>query len=249
MLVVLVVLGVVAIGAGLLIASGTGGGGARTVSATGRAGSAIVPIRRTARTGSTAPPTTTTTTTPPTTTTTTTDPGVLPQTATLPTTTSPTFVANMAALWEGVSTGVVQSALPAFFPEGAYVQLKTVANAQGDYSDRLVTEYEQDVSAAHQLLGSGAAAAQLVGVDVNSSYAHWVPPGECYNDVGYYEVPNSRMVYSIDGQVGSFGIASMISWRGEWYVVHLGAILRSGGGGEVDAPQSGPGSPTYSSTC
>ena len=240
MLAMLVVLGVVATGADLLIASGAGGGGARTVSATGRAGIAIVPIRRTARTGSTAPPTTTTTTT---------DPGALPQTAALPTTTSPNFVANMAALWEGVSTGVVQSALPAFFPEGAYVQLKTVANAQGDYSDRLVTEYEQDVSAAHQLLGSGAAAAQLVGVDVNSSFAHWVPPGECYNDVGYYEVPNSRMVYSIDGQVGSFGIASMISWRGEWYVVHLGAILRSGGGGEVDAPQSGPGSPTYSSTC
>jgi hypothetical protein len=112
-----------------------------------------------------------------------------------------------------------------------------------------VTEYEEDVSAAHQLLGSDAEAARFVSVNVNVNYAHWVPPGVCYNSVGYFEVPNSRVVYSINGLVSSFGIASMISWRGEWYIVHLGAILRSGSGGEVDDPQSGPGSPTYSSTC
>jgi hypothetical protein len=155
----------------------------------------------------------------------------------------------MAALWSGVSTGVVQDALSGFFPEAAYVQLKTISNSQSDFTDRLVAEYEEDVTAAHQLLGPDAAAATFVGVDVDSAYAHWVPVGVCDNDVGYFEVPNSRVVYSINGQVSSFGIASMISWRGEWYVVHLGAILRSGSGGEVDDPQSGPGDPTYSSTC
>jgi hypothetical protein len=155
----------------------------------------------------------------------------------------------MAALWSGVSTGAVQNALPGFFPEGAYVQLKTVPSAQNDFTGRLVTEYEDDVAAAHHLLGSDAATATLVSVDVNSSYGHWIPAGTCYNDVGYFEVPNSRVVYSINGAVSSFGIASMISWRGEWYIVHLGAILRSGSGGEVDAPRAGPGTPTYSSTC
>jgi hypothetical protein len=164
-------------------------------------------------------------------------------------TTSPVFAANMAALWSGVSTGVVQDALPGFFPEGAYVQLKSIPGARSDFTGRLVTEYEADVAAAHRLLGPGAAAAKLVGVNVASSYGHWVPVGACYNDVGYFEVPNSRVVYSINGQVSSFGIASMISWRGEWYIVHLGAILRSGIGGEVADPRSGPGAPTYSSTC
>jgi hypothetical protein len=190
----------------------------------------------------TAPPTTTTV--PPTTTTV--DPGSLPQTETFPSATDPLFTARMDALWNGVVTGSMTPALPAFFPQAAYVGLKAEANPAGDYTGRLLAEYQLDIAAAHQVLGTGAA---LVGVDVDSAYGHWVPPGVCYNDVGYYEVPNSRVVYSLDDQVRSFGIASMISWRGQWYVVHLGAVLRSGGGGEVDDPQIGPGTPAYSSTC
>ena len=49
-------------------------------------------------------------------------------------------------------------------------------------------------------------------------------------------MPNARVVYREDGQIRSFGIASMISWRGVWYVVHLGAILRSSDAGAVDEP-------------
>jgi hypothetical protein len=86
-------------------------------------------------------------------------------------------------------------------------------------------------------------------VVVPSAYVHWVPPGICYNRVGHYEVPNSRLVYRTGGRVSSFGIASMISWRGVWYVVHLGAVTRSGAGGVVDDPSSGPGTPAPSSTC
>ena len=196
-----------------------------------------------------APPPTTTTTTAPPPTTTTTSPGTLPQTGTFPTTTSQLFTANMAALWNGIVTNSVQVAIPAFFPQSAYVQLKTVPSARDDFTERLVADYGLDIGAAHALLGPNAASAQLVGVDVDSAYGHWINSGVCYNDVGYFEVPNSRVVYTVNGQTHSFGIASMISWRGEWYVVHLGAILRSGSGGEVDDPEAGPGNPTYSPTC
>jgi len=238
------VAGVLVIGAGFLVDRAASGGPA----ATSTAGPAHTTKARDRLTASTTTTTVPPTTVPPTTTTTT-GPGSLPQTGTLPTTTSPIFASNVAALWTGVSTGTVQNALAGFFPEAAYVQLKTLPNAQGDFTGRLVAEYEQDVEAAHQLLGPDAATATFVAVNVNAAYAHWVPAGVCDNDVGYFEVPNSRVVYSVDGQIRSFGIASMISWRGEWYIVHLGAILRSGSGGEVDDPQSGPGSPTYSSTC
>ena len=227
--------GIVLAATGLWVAAITIGGGAPATSTADHV----------APTTTEAPSTTTTTAPPPTTT----DPGTFPQTSALPTTTSPVFSANMASLWDGVSTGLPQTAVPGFFPESAYLQLKTVAGAHSDFTGRLEVEYEEDVSAAHQLLGPGAPMAKLVGVEVDSAYAHWVPIGTCYNDVGYFEVPNSRVVYSINGQVSSFGIASMISWRGEWYIVHLGAILRSGSGGEVDDPRSGPGTPTYSSTC
>ncbi|MBV8942321.1 MAG: hypothetical protein JO240_11355 [Solirubrobacterales bacterium] len=85
-----------------------------------------------------------------------------------------------------------------------------------------------------------------MGVRVPQQFAHWVDPGACYNRIGYYEVPNARVVYSENGQVHSFGIASMISWRGVWYVVHFGAVLASG---VVDAPAAGPSSSIDTGTC
>jgi hypothetical protein len=196
-----------------------------------------------------APTTSTTTTVPPTTTTTTTDPGTLPQTDTFPSADSPQFQAEMAALWSGVVTGSVESALPAFFPESAYAQVKAIADPGADWQDRLVGEFSEDLAAAHGLLGTDGATATFVGVTVPSAYGHWVDPGVCENRVGYYEVPNSRVVYQEDGQTRSFGIASMISWRGEWYVVHLGAVVRSSDQGLVDDPEVGPGISAASTTC
>ncbi len=152
----------------------------------------------------------------------------------------------MAALWRGVTTGSLKAALPAYFPVRAYLQLKAIADARGDWQNRLVAGFKLDIGAAHSLLGAGARSARLERVNVPGAYAHWVPPGVCYNRVGYWEVPNSRVVYSENGQTRSFGIASMISWRGLWYVVHFGAVLSSG---VVDAPSAGPGVSAPSSTC
>lgn len=155
----------------------------------------------------------------------------------------------MAALWRGVRTGATRAAMPAFFPETAYVQLKRIGDPQADWQFRLAADYALDVGAAHLLLAPHPAAARLVGVQVPASYAHWVPPGVCDNSDGYYEVPNARLVYRDSAGIHSFGIASMISWRGVWYVVHLGAVLRTTGGGVVDDPSAGPGVSAYSTTC
>ena len=200
-----------------------------------------------APTTSTTVPATTTTVAP--STTTTTGPGSLPQTGDFPSTDTPQFTAEMDALWNGIVSNSVTTAMPAFFPEAAYLQLKTIGGAQSDFEDRLVGDYGLDIGAAHALLGADAAQAQFVGVSVPSSFGHWVSPGVCYNDVGYFEVPNARVLYQEGGQTRSFGIASMISWRGQWYVVHLGAVLPSGSQGEVDDPETGPGSSAPSSTC
>jgi hypothetical protein len=155
----------------------------------------------------------------------------------------------MAALWRGIRTDSALAAMPAFFPEGAYVQVKTLPGARADYLGRLVADYRLDIAAAHALLGPHGAGARLIGVEVAGAYIHRVPPGACYNRVGYYEVPNSRLVYRLDGEVHSLGIASLISWRGVWYVVHLGAVIRSGADGVLDDPSAGRGTPVASSTC
>jgi hypothetical protein len=225
---------IVLVGGGVIIARSLGNGSPTTTASPPRS-----PRVTTTAVTTTIPPTTTTTT----------DPGSLPQSESIPTSTDPLFTARMSALWAGVMSDSSSAALPAFFPESAYVRLKTVASAQTDYTARLLVDYQLDLAAAHALLGADAAGAALVGVNVNASYGHWVPPGICANDVGYFEVPNARMIYTVNGQTRSFGIASMISWRGQWYVVHLGSVLRSGAGGEVDDPEVGPGTSAYSGTC
>jgi hypothetical protein len=152
----------------------------------------------------------------------------------------------MSTLWRAIRSGNPTLALGAFFPLGAYEQVKAIADPQSDYRDRLLADFALDVAAAHRLLGRGA---RLVGVRVPETYVRWVGPGACYNRVGYFEVPNSRVVYRSAEGVHSFGIASMISWRGIWYVVHLGAVVRRGMAGIVDEPSIGPGTPAPSSTC
>ncbi|HLH64694.1 MAG TPA: hypothetical protein VKV27_03255 [Solirubrobacteraceae bacterium] len=155
----------------------------------------------------------------------------------------------MEGLWTAVRTGRLAPGLAAFFPEAAYLQVKAIADPAADYQSRLIGDYRLDIAAAHALLGTSAASARLVGVRVPEPYAHWVSPGACYNRVGYWEVPNARLLYRAGGVLRSFGIASMISWRGVWYVVHLGAVLHPAGVGVVDDPSLGPGASAPSLTC
>jgi hypothetical protein len=149
----------------------------------------------------------------------------------------------MVRLWHGIVANSVGAALPAFFPEQAYMRLKAVSDPAGDFHNRLLGGYRLDIAAAHALVTPQD---RLLTVNVPAQYAHWVPPGVCANRVGYYEVPNARVVYTGRGGTRSFGIASMISWRGVWYVVHLGSVLTPG---SVDDPSSGPGTSAPSSTC
>jgi len=173
--------------------------------------------------------------------TTTTGPGSLPQTDVLPSSATAQFREEMEELWEGVQEDSPDAAAGAFFPEAAYVQLKAIPYPAADFVGRLFADYRLDLAAAHALLGPGAAAARLLHVSVPSDEAEWIPPGYCYNTIGYWHEPGARLVYEEGGQVRSFGIASLISWRGVWYVVHLGAVLRSSDVGVVDAPAVGPG--------
>ena len=170
-------------------------------------------------------------------------PGALHQTRTLPSAHTRVFRAEMTDLWAAVVTGQARLAAQAFFPLAAYTQVKAIADPAADWHTRLLGDFRLDVAAAHRFLGPGARHAVLVRVIVPSAGAAWIDPGACYNAVGYWHVGGARLVYRRHGQVRSVGIASLISWRGRWYVVHFGAVLRAGAAGVVDAPATGPGVP------
>ena len=166
--------------------------------------------------------------------------GALPQTRALPSTNSAAFRAAMQDLWLAVTIGNPTLAQPAFFPLAAYQQVKAIYNPAADWHGRLWYDFTLDVGAAHRLVGRDA---RLVRVIVPMSDAAWVDPGVCANSQGYWHVSGARVVYREHGQERSFGIASLISWRGVWYVVHFGAVLRSVVTGIVDQPAAGPGVP------
>jgi hypothetical protein len=166
--------------------------------------------------------------------------GALPQTRALPRTTSVAFRNAMGDLWLAVTTGNPRFGLPAFFPEAAYKQVKAIPYPAADWQYRLWYDFGLDVRAAHRLAGPEA---RLVRVIMPAAYTVWVPPGACYNSVGYWHAPGARVVYRVHGQERSFGIASLISWRGVWYVVHFGAVTRGAATGIVDDPAVGPGVP------
>jgi hypothetical protein len=166
--------------------------------------------------------------------------GARPQTRALPGTDSAAFRNAMADLWLAVTTGNPRFSRPAFFPEAAYEQLKAIPYPAADWQDRLWYDFALDVGAAHGLV---ARSARLVRVIVPESEAAWVYPGACYNTIGYWHVGGARVVYTEHGQERSFGIASLISWRGVWYVVHFGEVLRPVVTGVVDQPAVGPGIP------
>jgi len=168
--------------------------------------------------------------------------GALPQTGQFPSSASSTFRAQMAYLWQAVVSGDPVVALPAFFPLAAYRQVKTVPDPATDWGGRLRGGFALDIQAAHDLLGPAAAGATLMGVEVPAGHARWVRPGSCANRVGYWHVAGARVLYRSGGAVRSFGIKSLISWRGNWYVVHLGAVVHPAPHGQVDQPASGRGS-------
>jgi hypothetical protein len=167
----------------------------------------------------------------------------LHQTRSRPAANSPVFRAEMTDLWAAVVTGRPKLGLSAFFPLVAYEQVKAIGDPAADWQNRLVAEFSLDVAAAHELIGRRARHAALLRVIVPEAQASWIDPGVCYNGVGYWHVAGARLVYRVGGQERSIGIASLISWRGRWYVVHFGAVLRTTSGGVVDQPALGPGTP------
>jgi hypothetical protein len=176
-------------------------------------------------------------------------PGNLPQTRALPSAGTRVFHAEMTDLWAAVVTGQARLAVQAFFPLHAYTQVKAIAGPAADWRSRLFGDFRLDVAAAHHYLGRGAARTRLLRVIVPSAEAAWIGPGVCYNSVGYWHVAGARLVYQEHGQLRSIGIASLISWRGRWYVVHFGAVLRTGATGLVDQPAAGPGVPGPAGGC
>lgn len=158
------------------------------------------------------------------TTTTTVDPGALPQTRQEPAADDAAFADRARGLWQAIVTDDPAPGMAFFFPLSAYLQVKAISDPAHDWQTRLVAAYREDIHALHLALGADPSSATYAGITVPMAAARWVNPGEEYNRIGYWRVYGSTIHYSVNDQSRVVTIASLISWRGEWYLVHLRAI-------------------------
>jgi hypothetical protein len=163
------------------------------------------------------------------------DPGALPQTNALPSGQDAAFQAGAQSLWQAIVQDKPELARSFFFPLSAYRQVKAIWDPDADYQNRLISWYDLDIQAAHARLGS-TSDARFVSMTVPESNAEWIEPGVEYNKGSYYRVYGTRLNYQVNGHAASIGVFSLISWRGEWYVVHLGPSTRAATEGIVYDP-------------
>lgn len=157
---------------------------------------------------------------------------------------APSLTAQMRLLWRAIEADSPAVGSTVFFPRDAYLQMKAgvIAEPSSDYTNRLVAFFRLDLSAYRRVIGTGASS-RFQRVASTSGDAAWIAPGACENRVGYWHVPGVRLVFARHGVVESVAVASLISWRGVWYVVHLGPNPRPRDVGTVDGFQRGPGTP------
>jgi len=146
----------------------------------------------------------------------------LDQTDQRPTLTSASFQKRVELVARAILTGDVEPALPAFFPLVAYQQVKDVAKPERDYKFRLLANFKRDILEYHHALGAVATESKFDSVIVSEKDAKWMAPGSEGNKLGYFRVLRSRLRFTLPtGRSREFELTSLISWRGEWYVVHL----------------------------
>ena len=149
------------------------------------------------------------------------DAGALPQTHDEPRASSDVLATRAASLWEAIVRDDPDRAASFFFPLAAYEQVKAIAHPAADWRRRLAANFARDIHALHAELGKNPQSATFVRLEVPTAHARWMEPGDEGNKVGYYRVLGSKLRWREEGRERTFDVTSLISWRGEWYVVHL----------------------------
>lgn len=146
----------------------------------------------------------------------------LPQTDVHPSPDGPSLALRAAALVRAIAEDAPADAAEAFFPVLAYEAVKDIPRPARDWKLRLFAAFERDIHAQHRALGADAAGLSLVRLEIPDARARWMKPGSEGNKLGYWRVLRAQLVVrTASGEERKISITSLISWRGEWYVVHL----------------------------
>lgn len=146
----------------------------------------------------------------------------LPQTDELPSLGSPWAKRSIELLFAAIVADDAAIASSAFFPLVAYEQVKAISQPARDWQSRLFAAFRRDIHEYHRQLGREPTKARLLGLESSSTQPRWMKPGSEGNTLGYYRLLRAGLKLTDSaGRERRLEITSMISWRGEWYIVHL----------------------------
>ncbi|MEZ4370173.1 MAG: methyltransferase domain-containing protein [Polyangiaceae bacterium] len=146
----------------------------------------------------------------------------LPQAEGDPSFESPLFKQHLRLLTRAIVLDDPEIARSVFFPVEAYQQVKDIPKPERDWEYRLWKNFKRDVHDYHKRLGDNPRYATLVRLDTSGRSKSWMQPGSEGNKLGYFRMTHPKLVFQrADGKELRVDLTSLISWRGEWYVVHL----------------------------
>jgi hypothetical protein len=147
---------------------------------------------------------------------------LLPQTEDEPDVASPVFQLRLSKLFQAIVLDDADLARSFFFPLPAYEKVKAIAKPGRDWEKRLWKLFKRDVHDYHEQLGADPDQAELLGFEPRSERKKWMKPHTEGNAIGYFRMTrNTLRVRDARGKELALEITAVISWRGEWYVVHL----------------------------
>ncbi len=153
------------------------------------------------------------------------DGALLPQTRELPSGESEFFRQLGPALFSAIIENDPNRVLPYFMPVEVYKQLKDSKNPPRDWRYRLHAQLKRDLERYHRRLGRDRKRASYEGLELKPADAAWLEPGREYNKLPYYRLFGSQLRYrDAKGTLRHLNLSALISWRGEWYIVHLDGL-------------------------
>ncbi len=146
---------------------------------------------------------------------------LLPQSEDQPAGDSPLFRRHLEQLVAAIAADDPERARAAFFPVKAYEAVKNIKQPAKDWEQRLFRAFAKAVHEYHKKLGERAAGTKLARLELPKKIT-WMKPGSEGNGIGYWRAVRSHLfVTDGAGRERDLELTSLISWRGEWYVVHL----------------------------
>jgi hypothetical protein len=147
---------------------------------------------------------------------------LLPQTEDEPSTDGPLFRHGIDRVFRAIVADDPEIARSFFFPIEAYDKVKAIDKPKVDWEKRLWKNFVRDVHGYHAKLGEDPERAELLAFEPRTERKMWIKPHREGNRIPYWRMTRNHLkIRDARGKELKLELTALISWRGEWFIVHL----------------------------